>query len=55
VAFGGPDLDLLFVTSARENLSEQALASQPDAGNVFIYKMDVKGLPDRRYTGADGA
>jgi len=55
VAFGGPDLDLLFVTSARENLSEQVLASQPDAGNVFIYKMDVKGLPDRRYTGVDGA
>lgn len=54
VAFGGPDMDLLFVTSARENLSEQALASQPDAGNVFVYKMDVKGLPDRRYTGADG-
>ncbi len=55
VAFGGADLDLLFVTSARENLSEQALAGQPDAGNVFIYKMDVKGLPDRRYTGVDGA
>jgi len=55
VAFGGTDLDLLFVTSARENLSEQALAGQPDAGNVFIYKMDVKGLPDRRYTGVDGA
>jgi sugar lactone lactonase YvrE len=55
VAFGGADLDLLFVTSARENLSETALAGQPDAGNVFIYKMDVKGLPDRRYTGVDGA
>jgi len=55
VAFGGPDLDLLFVTSARENLSEKALASQPDAGNIFVYKMDMKGLPDRRYTGVDGA
>jgi len=55
VAFGGTDLDLLFVTSARENLSEQALTDQPDAGNVFIYKMDVKGLPDRRYIGADRA
>jgi sugar lactone lactonase YvrE len=54
VAFGGTNLDLLFVTSARENLSEKALAGEPDAGNVFVYKMNVKGLPDRRYIGADG-
>ncbi len=55
VAFGGGDMDLLFVTSARENLPESALAKQPDAGSVFIYKTDVKGVPDRRYTGIDGA
>jgi sugar lactone lactonase YvrE len=54
VAFGGTNLDLLFVSSARENLSEEVLEDQPDAGNVFIYRTDVKGLPDRRYTGADG-
>ncbi|HWA91048.1 MAG TPA: SMP-30/gluconolactonase/LRE family protein [Rhizomicrobium sp.] len=49
VAFGGPDLDLMFVTSARDGLSAQALANETGAGNVFVYKMDVKGLPDRRY------
>jgi sugar lactone lactonase YvrE len=53
VAFGGTNLDLLFVTSARENLSETALAGEPEAGNVFVYKMNVKGLPDRRYVAAD--
>jgi sugar lactone lactonase YvrE len=55
VAFGGTNLDLLFVTSARENLSEKRLANEPDAGHVFIYKMDVRGLPDRRYGGAGGS
>ena len=49
VAFGGTELDLLFVTSARDGLSAQALAAQSGAGDVFVYKMDVKGLPDRRY------
>jgi sugar lactone lactonase YvrE len=53
VAFGGADLDLLFVTSARENLSAKTLAGEPDAGSVFIYRMDVKGLPDRRFASAD--
>lgn len=49
VAFGGPELDLLFVTSARDGLSAQTLAGETGAGDVFVYKMDVKGLADRRY------
>lgn len=49
VAFGGPDLDLLFVTSAREGLSADRLANEPGAGNVFVYKTGFKGLPERRY------
>jgi L-arabinonolactonase len=49
VAFGGDELNLLFVTSARESLSSEALAEQPRAGDVFIYQVDVKGLPESRY------
>ncbi len=49
ICFGGPNLDLLFVSTARENLSEEALASQPDAGNVFIFKTPYKGLPEYRF------
>ena len=45
VAFGGADLDLLFVTSAREDLSDKDLAGQPSAGDVFVYKMDVSVWP----------
>lgn len=44
VAFGGEDLDLLFVTTAREGLSEDALAGEPGAGDLFIYKTPVKGM-----------
>ena len=46
VAFGGPNLDLLFVTSARQDLAPEALAAEPDAGNAFIYQLNVRGLED---------
>jgi L-arabinonolactonase len=49
VAFGGDDLDLLLVTSARENLNASALAQQPHAGDLFIYRVGVKGIPESRY------
>jgi L-arabinonolactonase len=49
VAFGGKDLDLLFVTSAREGLSEAALRTQPHAGDLFVYSVNIRGLPDRAF------
>jgi sugar lactone lactonase YvrE len=49
VAFGGPDLDLLFVTSGRDGLSADSLLRQPSAGAVFVYKVPVSGLSDGRY------
>jgi L-arabinonolactonase len=49
VAFGGPDLDLMFVTSARDGLSSEALARQPHAGDVFVYNVSVPGLTDGRF------
>lgn len=51
VAFGGPDMDWLLITSARKGLSAQALAAQPEAGSVFIYQTDVQGLPENWYRG----
>jgi L-arabinonolactonase len=44
--FGGPDLDILYVTSAREGLSEADMAGQPLAGGLFRIQTDVKGLPE---------
>ncbi len=49
VCFGGPALDLLFVTSAREHLDEAALREQPHAGDVFVYQTPFKGLPEEEY------
>jgi L-arabinonolactonase len=50
VAFGGSNLDLLFVTSARENLSRAQLAREPQAGDLFVYQLNVKGLADARFS-----
>jgi L-arabinonolactonase len=48
VAFGGPDLDILAVTSARTDLSADELARQPDAGALFLYRVNAVGLPECR-------
>lgn len=39
IAFGGENLDLLFVTSARDGLSDEALNAEPKAGNVFVFEL----------------
>jgi sugar lactone lactonase YvrE len=46
IAFGGPEMNLLFVTSARDGLRDDVLLSQPGAGNLFVYTTDITGLPD---------
>ena len=52
VAFGGPHLDWLIITSARHSLSQTILANEPLAGNVFIYQLnDVHGLASPRFNG----
>jgi L-arabinonolactonase len=43
VAFAGANLDLLCITSARVDLDMAALAKQPLAGSLFVYKVDVTG------------
>ena len=45
VSFGGATMDLLFVTSARQGLSEEQLAAEPAAGDLFVYRTGLKGLP----------
>lgn len=48
VTFGGPELDYLLVTSAREKLTEEEISLEPQAGNLFIYKTDCTGLEENR-------
>lgn len=52
VAFGGKNMDLLFVSSAKDGLSDTELTKQPSAGNVFVYKTNTKGLPENRFMGS---
>lgn len=49
--FGGPNLDTLYITTARYGLEEEDLADQPLAGAVFAYDPGVKGLPDGVFAG----
>ena len=49
VCFGGPDLDVLCVTSAREGLDDAALNGEPNAGDVFLYRPGAQGLPESEY------
>ncbi|HSC68347.1 MAG TPA: SMP-30/gluconolactonase/LRE family protein, partial [Cellvibrio sp.] len=49
VAFGGKNLNLLAVTSARIGLSDEVLQQQPHAGNLFIFETDFTGLPESRF------
>ena len=50
-AFGGGVLDELFVTSAREGLSEQELDQQPLAGSLLRLRPGVQGVPAYSYAG----
>ena len=43
--FGGADLSTLYITSAWEDLSEEARAAQPLAGSLFACEPGVTGLP----------
>jgi len=47
-AFGGPELQTLFITTSRQGLDEDV---QPDAGAVFRYEAGVRGAPQHAFAG----
>jgi sugar lactone lactonase YvrE len=51
MAFGGPELKTLFITSARFGLSEAQLAAQPLAGGLFAVETTATGKPANLYAG----
>jgi len=51
VAFGGPSLDRLYVTSARIGLDPTALAVQPSAGGLFMLEPGVSGIAEQPFAG----
>lgn len=42
-ALGGPGLQTLFITTARENLSDAEIAADPLAGSLFAVEVDTPG------------
>jgi sugar lactone lactonase YvrE len=50
-AFGGPDLEELYVTSASTGLSDAELREQPLAGALFVLRTGVRGLPATPFGG----
>ena len=51
VAFGGPDLRTLFVTSASKGRSNDELAKYPHSGKVLAFTVDVPGIEQAEYRG----
>jgi sugar lactone lactonase YvrE len=50
-AFGGPQLDELYVTSARCGLSAEQLEAEPHAGGVFLLRPGVAGVAANTFGG----
>ncbi len=50
-SFGGANLDILYITTARIRLSAQRLAEAPLSGSVFALDAGVRGLPEPEYAG----
>jgi sugar lactone lactonase YvrE len=51
IAFGGEDGRTAFVTSATTGLDDAALATQPHAGGVFAFRVDVPGVVESAFAG----
>lgn len=45
-AFAGPHLERLYITTAREGLSDTELATQPQAGGLFMAEVGITGLAE---------
>ncbi|HMS00310.1 MAG TPA: SMP-30/gluconolactonase/LRE family protein [Anaerolineales bacterium] len=50
-AFGGKNMNELFITSARKGLDDAALTKYPLSGGVFRVETNVEGLPMFEFTG----
>ena len=44
-AFGGANLNQLFITTARQGLNEEALKMYPHSGDLFVAELEVAGIP----------
>jgi len=45
IAFGGDDLRTAYATTARQMMSPEEIARQPEIGDLFAFTVDVPGVP----------
>ena len=50
-AFGGPDMETLYVTTGSVRMTKEDLVEQPLAGALFAVDVGVKGLPEPQFGG----
>ena len=50
-AFGGPNFDTLYITSAADGYDEEDFAREPHAGALFATQPGVRGVPTFRFAG----
>ena len=50
-AFGGPDMDTLYITTSRMMSDEEALANEPESGGLFAVKPGIHGVIDTPFHG----
>jgi sugar lactone lactonase YvrE len=51
VAFGGPDLSTLYITTSRLHFTADELKLQPQAGGIFALRPGVRGQPTPQFAG----
>jgi sugar lactone lactonase YvrE len=51
MAFGGPDLDRLYITSGKKGLSPEQIGKYPDAGDLFVVNAGVRGRLEPAFGG----
>jgi sugar lactone lactonase YvrE len=54
VAFGGPRMSTLYITTARDGLTEAQLARAPHAGDLFAFQAPVTGPAPFRFAPVSG-
>jgi sugar lactone lactonase YvrE len=50
-SFGGPQLDVLYFTTAQKGRDEAEVSPEPEAGNLFAAQVGVQGLPGFAFAG----
>jgi len=50
-AFGGPNLEQLYITSASYRLRDAEKAQEPHAGGLFVAQPGVRGVPSDKFRG----